>query len=100
MRYSLIAIILLSLIGCNGSLPVKCDPVIIKVPVKTPAPIPPEVLRPSLPLTGNAETDADKGKELAATIEALKSYALELEGYLDAYRNKAIENNQNFEKEK
>lgn len=99
MRQILLSILLLSITACGATIPTKCQPTIIKVAVATPAPVPPEIVRPTLAISNNSDTDDGKAKDIAATIEMLKSYILELEGYLNSYRIKAVENNKNLENE-
>ena len=61
---------------------------IIQVPVAVPCPPPPVVSRPHLPIADIKKDDGEATliKAYAATVEALKGYAEELEVLLDGYR--------------
>lgn len=61
---------------------------IVQVPVAVPCPPPPVVSRPHLPIADIKRGDGEAAliKAYAATVEALKGYAEELEALLDGYR--------------
>lgn len=79
---------LLLILGLASSLWGCAHETIVQVPVAVPCPPPPAVSRPHLPIADirRGEGEAALIKAYAATVEALKGYAEELEALLDGYR--------------
>lgn len=80
----------------NLTIPSKCDPVIVKVPVPTAPPAPPIVSRPALAIDTLTPADAKNygkvAKAYKASIVSLEGYSQQLEIILDSYRTPMVTN--------